>query len=549
MTNYNNANLQALHNSLTSVHPEQDRSNFAPKLAGDVRILLPTGNTYLTLNTIDSDGLVWILSDIDGWWNLSEPEIPDIQRGFGDGSFDVSGRILARNLTLTGSVLVQSNDRETIATQSQSARSQILNAFNLIKRGTWLIVDEDEYKRACFVRLSGQPSISTVNSKGRIDFSIGLKAPDPIKYEWIDDPGVTAGTSAIFGFGDNLASIQNRTYETEYRTYSLQPPDDILGGVSGDYIDTPDQANLGAAAAWAVDTPYVADYSQVTYSGNTYVCIVTHTSSLFLPPSTYPGTLYWVLASAYSTKQRGYNGKSLNSSVVSVISSSPLPNVSSNVVTITTSAAHGFIAGDSISIYNLTASSGLVDYVIRSVPSPTTFTMNYVASDGNLTLGSSPTATLVETTTRYLGNVSSGGETSSDTVTITNHGDSDVYCIFRVVGPFFGAGQITRTNNKKETQTMVILAGSAANSNQLLGPNETNDAVQYLEIDTRTKEVHVGNYSEGTSTSSSRGFLEPFVDWIYLSPGDNKIYFNDAGAGSATLVPTLEIYWRSGWIG
>jgi hypothetical protein len=540
MTNYNNANLQALHDSLTSIHPEQDRSNFAPKLAGDIHVALPTGD-FLTFNTIDSDGLVWVISDIEGWWNLSEPEIPDIQRGFADGSFDVSGRLLARNLTLTGSVLIQSNDRATIAAQSRSARSQILNAFNLVKRGTWLIVDEDEYQRACFVRLSGQPNISTVNSKGRIDFSIGLKAPDPIKYEWIDNAGSVADTASLYSSSYNYASIYNRTSEAEYRTYSLQPPDDILGGVSGDYMDSSSESALDGASAWAVDAPYVADYSQVTYGGNTYVCIVTHEGSLFLPPDTYPGTLFWVLASTYVTKQRGYNGKSLNSSVVSTISSA---SISSNVVTITTSAAHGFIAGDSISIYNLTASSGLVDYVVRSVGDSTTFTINYVA--GSITLGSSPTATLVETTTRYLGNVSSGGETSSDTVTVVNHGDSNVYCVFRVIGPFYGPGEIT---NVTTGQTMVILAGSAANSYQILGPSDTNDTVSYLEIDTKTREVHLGDYIFGTSTSSSRSLLEPFVDWIYLVPGDNAIYFNDAGAGSATLVPTLEIYWRSGWIG
>jgi hypothetical protein len=34
------------------------------------------------------------------------------------------------------------------------------------------------------VRLSGRPSIKVVNPRGRIDFSIGLKAANPVKFKW-----------------------------------------------------------------------------------------------------------------------------------------------------------------------------------------------------------------------------------------------------------------------------------------------------------------------------------------------------------------------------
>jgi hypothetical protein len=42
--------------------------------------------------------------------------------------------------------------------------------------------------KTSFVRVSGRPQIESVSARGRTNFSIGLKAADPIKYEYILDP-------------------------------------------------------------------------------------------------------------------------------------------------------------------------------------------------------------------------------------------------------------------------------------------------------------------------------------------------------------------------
>lgn len=194
-----NAKLTSLHKGLTPIYPDQDRINFAPKLAEDISILMEDG-TQFYMNKVytasDADfpelaGTIWVISDIEGWWNLAEPQMPAIERGFGDGMFDMSGRLTARDLTLSGSVIIESGTNTTIAAKSILVRNQILSAFNLVKRGAWMIVDEDrattDYGRAAYVRLVGRPQISTVNSRGRIDFQVGLRAADPIKYEWSYD--------------------------------------------------------------------------------------------------------------------------------------------------------------------------------------------------------------------------------------------------------------------------------------------------------------------------------------------------------------------------
>lgn len=134
----------------------------------------------LVLNTIDESGVVWVVSDLAGWWGLPEVEMQDLPRGWGDGSVDAKGRYADRLITLSGSFLTQTPD------QVVAARNKIIEAANLVHSGAWLVVRENPDKVA-WVRLSGTPSFSNTSPRGRTDFSIGLKAVDPIKYELVDN--------------------------------------------------------------------------------------------------------------------------------------------------------------------------------------------------------------------------------------------------------------------------------------------------------------------------------------------------------------------------
>jgi hypothetical protein len=143
------------------------------KLDADIKI----GD--LVLNTIDEDNVVWVCTDIGGWWTLPEPELPDLTRGWGDGSYDARGRWASRLITLSGAFLTQDPN------QVPDARAKLINAINLVYKGGWLIVNEGPAKGS-FVRLSGAPDIQTVTARGRTEFSVGLKAADPTKYEYVD---------------------------------------------------------------------------------------------------------------------------------------------------------------------------------------------------------------------------------------------------------------------------------------------------------------------------------------------------------------------------
>jgi hypothetical protein len=134
----------------------------------------------LVLNTIDENNVIWVCTEIDGWWTLPEPEMPDLTRGWSDGSYDARGRWTARQITLNGSFFPPAPEYVS------AARNTLIEAASLVYDGGWLKTNESP-TRASWVRLSGAPNIQTVSARGRTDFSIGLKAADPVKYSWNDE--------------------------------------------------------------------------------------------------------------------------------------------------------------------------------------------------------------------------------------------------------------------------------------------------------------------------------------------------------------------------
>ncbi len=170
----------------------------------------------LTLNTIDDNDVIWVCTDIQGWWNLPDPEIPDLPRGWGDGSYDAKGRYAARLLTLTGSFLTQD------PSQVEAARQKLFNAIDLVYDGADLVVKESPVIKTSFVRLSGRPEIATTRARGRTDFSIGLKAADPIKYEYLySSSQAGSGETIVDGYREKTISANGNTTCTNSGTFKV----------------------------------------------------------------------------------------------------------------------------------------------------------------------------------------------------------------------------------------------------------------------------------------------------------------------------------------
>jgi len=151
----------------------------------EIKKLKLEGNIVLgdfIFNTIDEDGIVWVITDIKGWWSTPDADVPEISRSAGDGGYDVSGRYGSRSLQLEGSFLV------TDPSKVEAARDKLVQAANLVYEGAWLKTGSNPIK-ASYVYLVGNVETEVVNTRGRTDFSISLRASDPIKYQWDDsDP-------------------------------------------------------------------------------------------------------------------------------------------------------------------------------------------------------------------------------------------------------------------------------------------------------------------------------------------------------------------------
>jgi hypothetical protein len=277
-------------------------------LAGDIRI------NGLTLNTIDANNVVWVCTDIEGWWNAPGVEVQDYKRGLDDGSYDVRGRWTARSMTLTGAILTQT------PSQVPAAREALINAFNLVYTGAWLFVDESP-KKAAYVRLAGQPSITNTSARGRIDFSIPLKAGDPIKYDWT---GVETGDGLTVS--SNLSTTQTIS----------------------------NAGNTDVAANFVVTAPITAPAYITSVSNG-----VTQTIK--------------VIKSLRSTSFATSNvSNSINSSGIATLTITNPTNVST----------HGFLVGDLVTVSNVAARYNKSNVTITAI---TSNTLSYVNPGVNVT--------------------------------------------------------------------------------------------------------------------------------------------------------------------
>jgi hypothetical protein len=199
----------------------------------------------LQLNAIDDNDVVWVCTDIKGWWNLPENEIQELDKGWGDGSYNSKGRYRSRILELEGTILPPD------ASKVQSARDTLVRALDLIRDTAWLVVNEPDYTKAVKVRLSGKPNIENTNARGRIQFNVGLVAVDPIKYEW---------------FGDSTTT-----------DYAEAPPKNSTGTQDG-YVTINNKGNYPVGAVFEIEGPVVSGGATIFNETNGDLLTITDTT-------------------------------------------------------------------------------------------------------------------------------------------------------------------------------------------------------------------------------------------------------------------------------
>lgn len=239
-----------------------------PQVVNQVKLGADVILNDLTLNTIDEFGTIWIVSDIEGWWGQTEPEMPDIPRGTEEGSYDVQGRATPRNLTLSGYFIPR--DSGTSLTDSLD---RLVTATNIIRKGGWFTANEGPNK-AVWVRLSGAPEISTVNPRGKTEFSIPLRSADPVKYHWSDDDPDGFTTFDMESSDVPVKRITNYVKDPSME-YGLSSAE-----VWRNFVKYPNAA-LGTTAGWAgfTGTTLSATTSQKHSGSHGYEAVCTESLS------------------------------------------------------------------------------------------------------------------------------------------------------------------------------------------------------------------------------------------------------------------------------
>ena len=425
------------------------------KLLGDVAL------GSLVLNIRSSNGVIWVCTDIENWWTPAEPDYPRIEKSFGDGSYDVSGRYQQRELTLEGSILVPD------PRLAPSARSTLVAALDLVYQGTWLKAVESQggthtavsasltdnvatialssihsfqigdlvtisgssvntyngtyqitgvsgntftfsktnanlsqqtiqatatvssLTKAAWVRLAGKPDIDSRNARGRLDFSVDLVAPDPVKYYWSSatDGFETAsltpkntstsatGTHSVFNRGNTRVGVElaisgrvvgplTIKNTTTNQTLTVTSPIVASGGTT----NITRKGVTGGQATLTTSGPhglYVG--KQVTVAGVDSIFNGTRTVSAVPASNKFSFPLSYGSTVTFDSYQVG---KSVAISTRAI---------ASGVATVTTSSAHGFVAGMEVYVAGITGLTGL--FTISSVPDSTRFTFTTSAAD------------------------------------------------------------------------------------------------------------------------------------------------------------------------
>lgn len=399
-------------------------------------------------NTIDEFGVTWVITDIDGWWEHPEPDMPSIPRGFGDGDYDIKGRYQARILNLTGVFLTPTPDLV------EAARDRLIAATNLVYRGAWLKTGGDA-KRASFVRLSGSPKLETVNARGRTRFSIGLKAANPLKFSWndaepdgydiIEIPAANRDTAA-----SGLLTVTNNGNVDAPIELEINGP---ITGPARVYNKTTDQL-LYIVSSLRGRLNSSIENKQVSFNPDTLEDIATLTTR------TNHGLFVGDLVEISGMSESYLNGDFTVTAVPTntTFSFSLFPNISSiesivskklqnNIATIQTRTSHNFLTNQSVTIQDVdTVFNGT--YTITSTPTATSFTYAKNRVPPRTVTGAILISNIATLTTSEPHQFIEGELVSISGININYNGS---YVITNIGSPTTFSYALTRTNSKAIT--------------------------------------------------------------------------------------------------
>ena len=212
----------------------------------------------LPFSNVDDLGNRWIVTDIDGWWDLPPMDMGEVDRAYSeDGSYYEPGRFSSRAIRLTGKIIPPTNKTNS----ANLARQEFNKRLMLVRKTGLLQVMESEELgggKQSEVVVVARPLMQADRLNGVIDFDVQFRAPDPRKYSVMLNTveafllGTGTGTGRTYGLiynrtysgaqSQNTALVDNRGDYNTYGVIRLHGPVDDPGAHhldSGRYIKFP----------------------------------------------------------------------------------------------------------------------------------------------------------------------------------------------------------------------------------------------------------------------------------------------------------------------
>lgn len=155
-------------------------------------IMLPTWNLAgITFNTIDADGVEWIVDKDEGWDAAPGPRLSMADKAVGHGSYDGQSWLEPRTIVLSGRIIAPTRSlidgalRRIAAIGGDGARSV-------------LTVAEPDVTLTAEVRLAVRTDVLR-QSTTLVAFQLSLVAPDPRKYGTVHESSTGLASAAPGG--------------------------------------------------------------------------------------------------------------------------------------------------------------------------------------------------------------------------------------------------------------------------------------------------------------------------------------------------------------
>ena len=172
----------------------------------------------IPLNNIDENGCKWMIEDVNGWWELPPPEIPDDSRPYSDdGDYYVSGRYAVRTITIKGRIIPPTPNNRIVAAD---ARDRLSSTLNAVRKTLVFKVMEPRHPKQANVQISAVPTMEINDMDNHVEFTIQFKASDPRKY-----------SEELHNVSSQLAGLMSggRRYPRQfYYTYGEVPDDGTI---------------------------------------------------------------------------------------------------------------------------------------------------------------------------------------------------------------------------------------------------------------------------------------------------------------------------------